>query len=124
MHIPPKKNYVFMLPFQKTYERAIELIADISCNSIFPKKEIEKEKEIIFDEINSYMDSPIDKIFDDFEELMFPNHPLGNNILGSKETLKEFDTDMLNAYLKRFLNTQNCVLSFVGDTSIEQLKKV
>ena len=119
-----KEELCLYASFSKKHtKRAIELIADISCNSVFPKNEIEKEKEIIFDEINSYMDSPIDKIFDDFEELMFPNHPLGNNILGSKETLKEFDTDMLNAYLKRFLNAQNCVLSFVGDTPIEQLKK-
>ncbi|MFM8242141.1 MAG: M16 family metallopeptidase, partial [Crocinitomicaceae bacterium] len=71
-------------------ERSIELLADISMNSTFPEKEIEKEKEIILDEINSYLDSPSDKIFDDFDALMFENHPLGNNILGTKASVNSF----------------------------------
>ena len=64
--------------FLKQYtERALELIYDIAFNSTFPEKEIEKEKEIIIDEINSYKDNPSEQIFDDFEEMIFPNHSLG-----------------------------------------------
>ncbi|MEY3237587.1 MAG: hypothetical protein RI883_1688, partial [Bacteroidota bacterium] len=62
--------------------RASELLADITLNSTFPQKEIQKEKDIIIDEINSYLDSTSDKIFDDFEAHLFKGHTLGNNILG------------------------------------------
>ena len=70
--------------------KAIDLLSDISIHSIFPPKEIEKEKEVILDELNSYMDSPSDKIFDDFEAELFKNHSLGNNILGTKESVESF----------------------------------
>ena len=61
-----------MLPFMKEhYERAIEIISDITFNSVYPSKEIEKEKEVVIEEINSYMDNPAELIFDDFEELIF-----------------------------------------------------
>ncbi|MFB0997295.1 MAG: pitrilysin family protein, partial [Flavobacteriales bacterium] len=65
------------------YERAIELIADILFNSSFPTHEIQKEKDVIIDEINSYMDSPSEQIFDDFEDQVFKGHPIGRNILGT-----------------------------------------
>ena len=56
-------------------------------NSCFPQSEIEKEVEVILDEINSYRDNPSELIYDDFENLLFENHPLGHNILGDKEDL-------------------------------------
>lgn len=59
------------------YERAVELLSDIVFNSIFPEKEIQKEKQVILDEINSYKDNPSELIFDDFDELVFNDHPLG-----------------------------------------------
>lgn len=64
------------------FSRAAELLADIVFHSTFPQHEIDKEVEVIIDEIQSYEDSPSELIFDDFEELIFPNHPLGRNILG------------------------------------------
>ena len=70
---------------KKHFDRAAELLADIVINSNFPEKEIEKEKEIILDEINSYLDSPSDRIMDDFEYYLFKDHPLGENILGTRE---------------------------------------
>ncbi len=99
--------------------RAAELLADIAINSNFPEKEIEKEKEIVLDEFNSYLDSPGEKIFDDFENLLFPNHPLGNNILGSPETIQSFSQEHLRSYVDRFFFAENLVISFVGDTPVE-----
>ena len=64
----------------RDYERALELFADIVFHSVFPEKEIEKEKEVVIDEINSYKDSPGELIFDDFEELIYPDYPIGRNI--------------------------------------------
>ena len=104
--------------------RASELLADITLNSNFPFKEIQKEKEIILDEINSYLDSPSDKIFDDFEEHLFKGHALGNNILGTKERVQGFTRDDLQAYVKRFFTTENMVISFVGEIGRNRLEKI
>lgn len=104
--------------------RASELLADITLNSNFPMKEIQKEKEIIIDEINSYLDSPSDKIFDDFEEHLFRGHALGNNILGTKERVQSFTRENLKEYVERFFTTENLVLSFVGDISRNRLEKI
>ena len=104
--------------------RASELLADITLNSNFPFKEIQKEKEIILDEINSYLDSPSDKIFDDFEEHLFKGHALGNNILGTKERVQGFTRGDLQAYVKRFFTTENMVISFVGEIGRNRLEKM
>lgn len=103
--------------------RASELLADIVLNSNFPEKEIHKEKEIILDEINSYLDSPGDKIFDDFEALLFKNHPLGTNILGTKESVSGFTRNDLLNYTNRFFFAENIVISFVGDVPLDKLVK-
>ena len=67
------------------FGRAFELLADIVFHSTFPQREIEKETEVIIDEIQSYEDTPSELIFDDFEDLIFRGHPLGRNILGNPE---------------------------------------
>ena len=69
-------------------ERALELLGDIVFHSTFPQHEIEKETEVIIDEIQSYEDNPSELIFDDFEDMIFRNHPLGRNILGKPELRK------------------------------------
>ena len=86
-----KEEMCLYASFSKEHtQRAIDLLSDISIKSTFPEKEIEKEKEVILDEINSYLDSPSDKIFDDFDAKLFENHPLGQNILGTKESVSSF----------------------------------
>jgi predicted Zn-dependent peptidase len=104
--------------------RASDLLADITLNSNFPLKEIQKEKDIIIDEINSYLDSPGDKIFDDFEAHLFKGHALGNNILGTKERVQGFTREHLLDYMKRFFTADNMVISFVGDISSKKLEKI
>ena len=74
----------------KYYSRAAELLADIVFNSVFPEKEIEKEKAVVVDEINSYKDNPAEWIHDEFDELIFGNHPLGRNILGTQAKLRRY----------------------------------
>lgn len=97
------------------FNRASDLLADITFNPIFPEKEINKEKEVVLDEINSYLDSPSDRIFDDFEAYLFKNHSLGNNILGTKDSVNSFTREDLLSYVDRFFYPENMVLSFVGD---------
>ena len=102
--------------------RAVELLSDISINSTFPSKEIEKEKEVILDELNSYLDSPSDKIFDDFEAALFKNHPLGNNILGTKESVESFKHSDLKKYVETYFTADNLVVSFVGNVTYKRLE--
>ena len=103
------------------YERSIELISDIVFNSTLPQKELEKEKDVIADEINSYLDSPSEAIFDDYEELVYQGHPIGRNILGIKKTLHNFDAQKAKAYMQRHYNTDEMILSSVGNIDFDKL---
>lgn len=120
-----KEEICIYASFTKNHiKRASELLADITLNSSFPLKEIQKEKEIILDEINSYLDSPSEKIFDDFEANLFKGHALGNNILGTEESVKSFGRKHLLNYVSRFFTADNMVISFVGDVPRKQLEKM
>ncbi len=106
------------------YERSMELIADITFHSVFPEKELEKEKEVIIDEINSYKDSPSELIFDDFEELLFPNHPIGRNILGTPENLKTFHRDDIYKFIANNYHTDQMVFCSVGSQDFSRVKRL
>jgi len=120
-----KEEIVIYASFQNEYfERAIELMSDITFNSIFPEKEIEKEKDVIIDEILSYDDSPSDLIFDQFEELVFEGHPLGNNILGTAKTVKKLSRNNIISFIQRNYKSENIVLSSVGSIRMPLFKRV
>jgi predicted Zn-dependent peptidase len=106
------------------YERAIELISDITFNSVFPDKEIEKEKDVVIEEINSYLDSPAELIFDDFEELIFLNQPIGRNILGTPESVKSFTQKTISDFISANFNTSQMVFCSVGNISDEDILKL
>jgi len=103
------------------YERAIELLNDVIFNSVFPPKEIEKEKEVIIDEINSYKDSPAESIFDDFEDLIYPKHPLGRNILGTKRLLEKYTDTNIKEFISEKYNTDQMVFCSIGKIKFEKL---
>ena len=94
--------------------RAAELIADVVMNSTFPVNELEKEKEVIVDEIRSYLDSPSEQIFDDFEQQVFRAHPLGRPILGTEESLKRIKRKHLLDFIARHYRAENMVLCMTG----------
>jgi len=103
------------------FSRATELLSDIVFHSTFPQKEIEKEVDVIIDEIKSYDDTPSELIFDDFEDLIFKNHPLGRNILGKPELLKGFTTaDALN-FTSRFYFPTNMVFFVLGNLDFKKV---
>ena len=108
----------FLSPY---YERSMELFADISLNSIFPKAEIEKEKEVVIDEINSYRDNPAEEIFDEIEDQVFAGHSLGRNILGTKELVRSFSRQNIFRFIKRTFNTEETVICSVGDIDFNKL---
>lgn len=103
------------------YERVIELIHDIGFHSIFPDTEIEKEKQVIMDEIRSYMDSPSDQIYDDFEDMIFEGHPLGKNILGTLKSLKNISREKLKQFIKNNYHTDGIVICSVGNIDFKRL---
>ena len=105
------------------YARAIELFNDIVFHSTFPKKELEKEKSVIVDEINSYMDSPSEMIFDEFDELVFAKDPLGRGTLGTPESVHSFNADSVRKFLKRGYRTDQMVIASVGKIGIKKLQK-
>ncbi|MGB0887020.1 MAG: M16 family metallopeptidase [Vicingaceae bacterium] len=105
------------------FERALELLSDILFNSTFPEKELFKEKDVIIDEINSYLDSPYEQIYDDFEDLIFKDHALGMNILGTIESVKKIDRNKILDFIKANYCTSDIIFSIVGDYSFNFIEK-
>src|ERR1700750_1519995 len=102
-------------------ERCIDLFEDILFHSTFPQDEQEKERGVILDEIASYLDQPEEAIQDDFEELLFKGQPLGNNILGTPETVGRLNGADINEFITANYNTAEMVFAVFGDY---ELKKV
>lgn len=96
------------------FEKAVDLLTDISFFSVFPEKEIQKEKNVILEEMSMYRDTPDDAILDEFDGLLFPNHPLGNNILGTEQSVSGFQRENFLRFLSENLNTSRLVFSCVG----------
>lgn len=109
---------------RRDFQRAVELMADVMFCSTFPDRELVKEREVIADEINSYKDSPSERIYDDFEDLMFKGSELGHNILGSKATIARFTSDSLKSFVRRTYTTDQMVFSSIGNFSVERAKAV
>lgn len=106
------------------FARATELLADIVFHSTFPQQEIDKEVEVIIDEIQSYEDSPSELIFDDFEELLFPKHPLGRNILGKPELLRGFKSEDALNFTSRFYKPANMVFFIQGNIDFKKVIRI
>ena len=96
-------------------DRCLELFADILFHSTFPESEIEKEKDVVLEEINSYSDSPAELIYDQFEELAFAGHPLAHNILGSKRNVRHFTPERIRRHLKLNYTPSRMVITVAGD---------
>ncbi len=103
------------------YKRAIELIYDICFNSVFPEKELSREKSVILDEILSYQDNPSELIFDDFEEQVYHGLPIGRNILGTQENLEKFDRNSILQFIRNNYSTSEMVICSVGDINFGRL---
>lgn len=96
------------------YARTIELISDIVVHASFPDKEVEREKEVVIEEINSFNDTPSELIFDEFEELIFDGHPIARNILGTPETVRSFNKRSIRNFIRKNYHSREMVISSVG----------
>jgi len=105
-------------------ERAIELLSDMVFHSQFPDIEIEKEREVVFDEINSYMDTPSELIFDEFENLIFEGNELGHNILGDQESLSGFTSATCRSFTENFYRPDNMVFFSYGNVPSKKIVRL
>lgn len=105
----------------RDFERAVELLTDIVFHSTFPQQEIDKEVDVILDEIESYEDSPSDLIFDEFEELIYKGDALGNKILGDPKQLKSFKTADAIRFAERYYNPENATFFVYGNYKWEKV---
>lgn len=96
------------------FMRAADLLGDLLCHSVFPEKELDREREVVGDEISQYRDIPSEAIFDDFDDLIFKGSDLGHNILGSRESLDRFDTATCRRYVRGNFTRRRTVLFYAG----------
>lgn len=96
------------------YSKAVDLLTDITFFSTFPQKELEREKGVILEEMAMYRDSPDDAIQDELDLFLFPNHPIGKNILGTEESIPGFQQTDFQTFFKENVSTERLVFSVVG----------
>ena len=106
------------------FAKAAELIADVAFRSTFPEHELEREREVICDEINTYKDSPADMIYDTFEDMLFCGSELGHNILGRKQSVMHFGGDAIRSFIARTHTADRMVFSSIGSMSPKAVEDV
>ena len=116
-----EETCVYASALSEHLERCLELFADILFHSTFPEHEIEKEKDVVIEEINLYRDSPAELIYDEFEERFFGTHPLAHNILGTKRNVRRFTSAMLTDYVRNHYTPDRMVISVVGNVDFKRL---
>lgn len=106
------------------FDKALDLLTDITFHSIFPEKQIEKERLVILDEMAMYKDNPDDAIMDDFDRVIFGDHPLGNNIIGTEESVNGISKKSFQKFLEKNISTDRIVFSVVGSLAFKKVLKL
>lgn len=119
-----EETFVYSIFMEEHYQRALELLTDLIFHSQFPQQEIEKEVDVILDEINSYEDSPSELIFDEFENLLYDGHALGHNILGDEASLLRFNSESGRSFMRRFYAPENMVFFSMGRIDFNKIVKM
>ena len=119
-----KEDTVFYCAILRDHvRRAVDVLTDIVFCSEYPQHEVEKEREVVCDEIESYEDSPSELIFDDIENLLFVGHPLGHNILGTSERVRGYNSSDAHRFTAGHYRPQDCVFFASGDVNFKRLVK-
>ncbi len=119
-----EETVIYSIFLEEHIERAVELLADLIFGSQFPQNEIDKERDVVIDEIHSYDDSPSELIYDDFENLIFCGSQLGHNILGSAESLQTFDSDSVKRFVGMYYHAANMVFFSMGRTPMKRIVRL
>ena len=119
-----KEDTTFYAAISKEhFAQAVNVLTDIVFHSQYPQQEIDKEVEVICDEIESYNDSPAELIYDEFENILFEGHPLGHNILGKAEQLRTYTTEDAMRFVRRYYRPDNAIFFAYGDLDFKRLCK-
>ena len=118
-----EETVIYSVFMNEHFARAADLLADLVFNSLIPENEFVKEREVILDEIRSYQDSPSEQIFDDFENMLFKDHPLGHPILGTEESLQAMSASDCRAFLKSYYTPDKMVFFYLGKTPFHTVLK-
>ncbi len=116
-----EKIFFYSTILEQFTERSVYILADITFNSTFPEKEIEKERGVILEEMAMYQDDPEDSIQDEFDEIIFANHSLGVNILGTEERVKAFQKQDFIDFIEENLDTNKIIFSSVSNWDFEKV---
>ncbi|WP_165042031.1 pitrilysin family protein [Dysgonomonas sp. ZJ709] len=116
-----EETVIYSIFLEEHFGRAFELLSDLVFHSEFPQSEIEKEVEVIIDEIHSYEDSPSELIFDEFEDLVFKDSDIGHNILGDPDQLIGFDTTKAKSFVNKHYIPSNVVFFSMGKTDFKKI---
>ena len=119
-----EETMVYTVAPSGNLRRSVDLIYELIAHSSFPQTEIDREREVVLDEIASYLDSPSEAVVDDFEDMMFPDNGLGHNILGTKDSVDGLSGDTCREYLKRYFVPSNMVLVYAGSSSVDEVMKL
>lgn len=119
-----EETFVYSVFMEEHFNRAVDLLTDLVFHSRFPQQEIEKEVDVILDEINSYEDSPAELIYDEFENLLFNGHALGHHILGDEASLLGFTTETGKKFMQRFYVPSNMVFFSMGRKDFGKIVKL
>jgi predicted Zn-dependent peptidase len=120
-----KEKVVFYASVRDEYfERAVDILSDITFHSVFPENQIEKERGVILEEMAMYHDSPDESLQDEFEAIVYKDHPMGMNILGKPETVKSFRKRDFLSFFKNTLSTDKIVFSCVGNISQDEVERL
>jgi len=120
-----KEKVVFYASVRDHYfDRAVDVLSDITFNSMFPENQITKERGVILEEMAMYFDSPDESLQDEFEAIVYANHPMGMNILGRPETVKSFRKKDFVNFVKNHMSTEKIVFSCVGNITFEQVERI
>ncbi|MBR0501815.1 MAG: insulinase family protein [Paludibacteraceae bacterium] len=119
-----EETFVYANFLCEDYEKAVDICSDIVFHATFPQKELDKEVDVIIDEIQSYKDTPSEQIYDDFEELVFANTPLGRNILGDAKRLKKYTTQDAINFVRRTYCTDKIVFFSLGKIPFSRVKRL
>ncbi|MEN8249165.1 MAG: pitrilysin family protein [Bacteroidota bacterium] len=120
-----KEKICFYASVLDTFDdKAVELLTDITFNATFPEKQLEKERQVILEEMAMYQDTPEDAILDEFDEIVFKGNSMAHNILGTNKNVKSFKRDDFTSFINGNINTERIVVSFVGNLPLKRIQKL
>lgn len=119
-----EETFFYTMSPAHNHRRSIDLLCDLMSRCTFPASELDKERQVVADEIDTYLDMPADAVFDDFEDKMWADSGLGHNILGTKETVASFDTEACRRWVDRMYRPGRMVFFYAGPQSPERIFKL